>query len=101
MVPASAYVASPDDHSHCHEDTKTRSKEGIMLRVPSPFTDEFEDLVRRVIGCCITVHRALGPGLVEAAYQRAVCIELEIAGIRLECEKACPIRYRGKSLYVH
>ena len=72
-----------------------------MLRIPSPFSDDFEELIRRVIGCCITVHRALGPGLIEAAYQRAVCMELEIAGIRFECEKACPIRYRGKSLYIH
>lgn len=48
-----------------------------MLRVKSPLPAEIEDLVTRVIGCCITVHRALGPGLLESICSRAVCIELE------------------------
>ena len=72
-----------------------------MLSIPSPFSAELEDLVHRTIGCCIAVHKALGPGLVEAAYNRAVCIELDSAHIRFEREKSYPIVYRGKQVYLH
>ena len=72
-----------------------------MLRIESPLSADLEALVHRTIGCCITVHRELGPGLVEAVYQRAVCIEIETAGISFECEKQCPILYRGKRIYSH
>ena len=36
-----------------------------MLRVCTNLDPPLEDLIRRVIGCCITVHKALGPGLLE------------------------------------
>ena len=72
-----------------------------MLRTSSPLSTELEGLVHRTIGCCIAVHRELGPGLIETIYQRAVCIELEGAGIPFEREKPCPVVYRGKRLYVH
>jgi len=38
--------------------------------------DVHDPLTERVIGCAIAVHRALGPGLVEATYEEALCIEL-------------------------
>jgi GxxExxY protein len=72
-----------------------------MLRIATSLDTATEELVHRVIGCCITVHRELGPGLVEAAYHRAVGIELETARIPFEREKPYPITYRGKPLYVH
>jgi GxxExxY protein len=72
-----------------------------MLRIESPLSADLEALVHRTIGCCITVHRELGPGLLEAVYQRAVCIEIETAGISFEREKQCPILYRGKRIYIH
>ena len=42
-----------------------------MLHVASPLPDEVETLIRRTIGCCITVHRSLGPGLLETIYSKA------------------------------
>ena len=69
-----------------------------MLRVPSPLSDELEALATKVIGCCITVHRALGPGLLESICSRAVCIELEAAGIPFQREKQIPVTYRGQLL---
>ncbi len=72
-----------------------------MLRIPSQLDDDLEALIHRVIGCCIDVHRKLGPGLLEIIYQRAVALELEAAGIRVEREKRCPVFYRGRRLYVH
>jgi len=78
-----------------HENTK---KGTFMLRAPTPLSDELEDLVRRTIGCCITVHRALGPGLLESIYSRAVCIELDHSAIAYEREKLIPVMYREQLL---
>jgi GxxExxY protein len=69
-----------------------------MLHVPTPLTDELEKLIHDVIGCCITVHRALGPGMLELIYSRALCLELSASGIAFEREKAYPVRYRGQLL---
>ena len=69
-----------------------------MLKVESDLPVETEDLATRVIGCCIDVHRALGPGLLEKIYARAVCIELDHAGIQYQREREIPVTYRGELL---
>jgi GxxExxY protein len=69
-----------------------------MLRIPSPLSDELEALIYKTVGCCIEVHRALGPGLLENIYSRAVCIELTASGIPVEAEKHVPVMYRGQLL---
>ena len=69
-----------------------------MLRIPSPLSDELEKLIYDTIGCCIAVHRALGPGLLEHIYAKAVCLELINAGLSFEREKSYPVVYRGELL---
>ena len=69
-----------------------------MLRVSSPLSEELESLVTNTIGCCITVHRTLGPGLLETVYSRAVAIELRAAGIGFDRERRYQVRYRGELL---
>ncbi len=69
-----------------------------MLRIPSPLPDDLERLVHDTIGCCIAVHRALGPGLLETIYSRAICLELTAAGIAFERERTYPVMYRGELL---
>jgi GxxExxY protein len=69
-----------------------------MLRVPSPLPDDVEQLMHDTIGCCIAVHRELGPGLLEKIYTRAVSLELSAAGIGFEREKRYSVRYRGELL---
>ncbi len=69
-----------------------------MLRIPSPLPDDLETLVHDTIGCCIAVHRALGPGLLETIYSRAICLELTAAGIAFERERTYPVMYRGELL---
>ena len=56
---------------------------------------QFSELSNRVIGCAINVHKALGPGLLESAYQQCLCHELNLNGIKFEVEKPLPIEYRG------
>jgi GxxExxY protein len=72
-----------------------------MLRVPTKLDEATESLAHRVIGCCMNVHRELGPGLVEQIYQRAVELELRVAAIQFEREKRFKVIYREKCLYIH
>jgi GxxExxY protein len=66
-----------------------------MLRLQSPRSDETELLVTKTIGCCVAVHKELGPGLLESVYARAVRIELGLSNIPFESEYVIPIAYRG------
>lgn len=54
-----------------------------------------DPLTEHIIGCAMTVHRALGPGLVEATYEAALCIELAEAGLRHRRQIHTPVYYKG------
>ena len=47
-----------------------------------------------VIGCAIEVHRHLGPGLLESAYQECLLYELKNKGLKVESEVPMPIIYK-------
>ncbi len=70
-----------------------------MLRVVTPLPEEVETLIHATIGCCIAVHRALGPGLLETIYSRAIALELGAAGIAFERERRYAVTYRGELLH--
>jgi GxxExxY protein len=59
---------------------------------------ERDALTDRIIGLAIDVHRALGPGLLESAYEACLCRELEIARIRFDRQKQLSIEYKGLRL---
>jgi hypothetical protein len=48
-----------------------------------------------VIGALIEVHRHLGPGLMESAYEACVCAELSERGLKFERQRPLPIVYKG------
>jgi len=56
---------------------------------------QFDKLSGKVIGCALEVHRALGPGLLESAYQRCLAHELSLAGIPFVLEREIPVVYKG------
>lgn len=56
------------------------------------------ELSNRVIGLCIEVHRELGPGLLESAYEEALAYELSQAGLRFERQRDMPLNYKGVKL---
>ena len=58
----------------------------------------FEDCSHEVIGACIEVHRVLGPGLLESAYETCLEHELVLRGLRVERQKPLPVRYKGVTL---
>ena len=45
---------------------------------------EINKITEIIIGCAIEVHRQLGPGLLESAYEECLCYELAKAGLRLD-----------------
>jgi GxxExxY protein len=51
-----------------------------------------------IIGAAIEVHRALGPGLLESAYEECLCRELELRGIRFQRKCPLPLQYKGVKL---
>ena len=59
---------------------------------------EHDSLTERVIGAAIEVHRALGPGLLESAYQECLCHELHLLGLSFEREVPLPVVYKGVRL---
>jgi GxxExxY protein len=69
-----------------------------MLRLPTPVSDEVEQRVHDTIGCCIEVHRELGPGLPEHAYARALSLAFSAAKIPFEREKRYAVHFRGEFL---
>jgi GxxExxY protein len=52
----------------------------------------------KIIGCAIRVHKELGPGLLETAYEECLCFELRESGLFGEKQKALPVVYRDVKL---
>jgi GxxExxY protein len=52
----------------------------------------------QVIGAAMEVHRHLGPGLLESAYEECLCHELNALGVPFERQKELPVSYKGISL---
>ena len=55
---------------------------------------ELNKLTERIIGAAIEVHRHLGPGLLESAYETCLAYELEQLGLAVERQKALPLVYK-------
>jgi GxxExxY protein len=56
------------------------------------------DITQRIIGAAIEVHRQLGPGLLESAYEECLCHELQIRKLNFERQKAIPLVYKDAKL---
>jgi GxxExxY protein len=52
-------------------------------------------LSHEVIGCLIEVHRHLGPGLLESAYEQCLAVELANSGLEFERQKSIALTYKG------
>jgi GxxExxY protein len=56
---------------------------------------DVEEVARQIVGAAIKVHRALGPGLLESAYQKCLEYELRKRALQVECEVLLPVIYEG------
>ena len=57
-----------------------------------------EELTNKIIGAAIEVHKELGPGLMESAYEECLCHELRLRGIGFERQVPLPVEYKGLKL---
>jgi GxxExxY protein len=60
--------------------------------------EKLNHITESIIGCAIAVHKALGPGLLESAYEACLAYELAQAGLKVEQEKPLPVTYRDVQL---
>lgn len=67
------------------------SLEGVSVRATDQITE-------KIIGSAIAVHKALGPGLLESAYEECLCFELADAGLNFKRQVALPVVYKGVKL---
>ena len=59
---------------------------------------DINELSSKIIGAAIEVHKALGPGLLESAYEECLCHEFGLRGLSNERQKPLPVIYKGKEL---
>lgn len=59
---------------------------------------EVNQITEKIIGCAIEVHRQLGPGLLESAYEECLSYELESVGLDIERQVAAPVVYKDIKL---
>ncbi len=56
------------------------------------------ELTKKIIGACIDVHKELGPGLLESAYEQCLCYELSKRGIDFKTQVSLPVKYKEVSI---
>lgn len=55
---------------------------------------ETDQITEKIIGCAIKVHKCLGPGLLESAYEECMVFELKNEGLKVERQKPIPVIYK-------
>jgi len=58
-------------------------------------------ITEQIIGAAIEVHRELGPGIIEKAYEEALCHEMHLRGLSFRRQQAVPVTYKGVKLSVN
>ena len=74
-----------------HESTKYHQKEY------NPISNELEQIGKQIVDAAYTVHKNLGPGLLEKVYEICFCHELEKRGLEYKRQIDIPIVYDGRS----
>ena len=59
---------------------------------------DINKLSSKIIGAAIEVHKTLGPGLLESAYEQCLCHELNLQQLSFESQRPLPVEYKGKRL---
>ena len=71
-----------------HGGTETRGRIGLIE----------EEVTASIIGAAIEVHRELGPGLLESAYEECLCHELRLRKLAFRRQVELPVQYKGLKL---
>jgi len=66
--------------------------------INEPTKKRCDELSKEIIGAAIEVHQVLGPGLLESAYERSLCKEIELCGLHCERQVTVPLDYKGEPI---
>jgi GxxExxY protein len=89
------------DAAACLDDEVLRILPQRTRRTATEFTEDLmieNELSGKAIGAAISVHKALGPGLLESAYQECLYYELQKLGLAVDKEKPLPLVYENVKL---
>jgi GxxExxY protein len=64
----------------------------------APSNDEINRITDEIIGAAIEVHKALGSGLMESAYEECLCHELKLRNVGFQRQLPLPVSYKGVDL---
>ena len=64
----------------------------------TPESQKINRITEKIIGCAIEIHRNLGPGLLESAYEECLCYELKQVGLEFKRQVPLPVIYKGINL---
>jgi GxxExxY protein len=73
-------------------------KQGIQGSFSEDYKEKANQLSNQIIGAAIDVHRGLGPGLLESAYEACLLHELSLRGLSSQRQVALPLEYKGAQL---
>ena len=85
------------ERSMVHTPLVLRARRGF--KGPQGAQMQLNKVSSQIIQAAITVHKELGPGLLESVYQSCIVIELENMGVKVNAQVALPIVYRGKQIH--
>ncbi|HTL83418.1 MAG TPA: GxxExxY protein [Bacteroidia bacterium] len=57
--------------------------------------DEYTELTTKIVSCCVSVHKEMGPGLLESVYEYCLMKEFELRGINAQRQVEIPLIYKG------
>src|ERR1700754_3306537 len=80
------------------------NRNGTMVARSVPMLTDptgINDLTSAIIGCGVSVHKVIGPGVLESIYSECMRYELRDAGLRFELERHVPLVYKGHRLKGH
>ncbi len=69
-----------------------------MVNCKKAIMKKINDITEKIIGAAIAVHRELGPGLLESAYEACLAYEIARSGFSVERQKELPVKYRNVKL---
>jgi GxxExxY protein len=70
------------------------------MNTPSEI-EQLNPITERIIGCALEVHRHLGGGLLEATYESAMCMELELQRLAFARQPMFSVSYKGRVISQH
>ena len=86
-----------------YENNTPQSREGHKVKKKREFNmerEKLEEIGKQIIDASFQVHKTLGPGLLESAYESCLSAELILRGLKAEKQKELPVFYKGKKLAV-